>query len=229
MSDLHNAVQAEIAAHTPTRPPSFDALQARKHRRDRRRTIAAVAATALAAAGIAFGPSALGGGGIAPAQVAGDPPAVTVLGFNVTATNKQLVTSPGNDGQQAIQRCMSLPGLQNVVSLGSDPQQFSGRVVGQDNVDALRACVESVPGWSVEFAPIPDMVKKVIYTVRPSVKTIGNPRADEQRDACFALPGVEAVGQGESQPVIYRVTVDLGQSLKFEQCIGKIVGAIMRD
>lgn len=76
MSDLHRAVQAEIAAHTPSLPPSFDALRARERTRERRRTAAAVAATALAVAAVVVAPAALGLGedGRSAPTVAGDGP-----------------------------------------------------------------------------------------------------------------------------------------------------------
>lgn len=63
MSDLDQAVQAEIDAWTPATSPPFDALTGRKRARDRRRMAtggAALSAVALSAA--VLGPSLLGGG-----------------------------------------------------------------------------------------------------------------------------------------------------------------------
>ncbi len=62
MSDLHIAVQAEIDAHRPHRVPPFDALLTRRRDRGRRRTSAAMVASAVVAAGIALLPAALHSG-----------------------------------------------------------------------------------------------------------------------------------------------------------------------
>jgi hypothetical protein len=80
VSDLHQAVQAEIAAHTPTRPPSFDALKARRTRKVRAKSTAAVALAAAAVASAAVVPSLLTdpkplpGGLAAEATADGQPP-----------------------------------------------------------------------------------------------------------------------------------------------------------
>jgi hypothetical protein len=62
MSDLHDAVQAEIDAYSPAGPLSFDALKDRARSRTRRRGGVAVVVVALVAAGLAFLPDALGWG-----------------------------------------------------------------------------------------------------------------------------------------------------------------------
>lgn len=224
MYDLHQAVQAEIAAHTPTLPPSFEALKARKRARDRRRTGAAVAVSALAVAGIAFVPSALlDAGGKAPNQVA-QPGDAEVFGFHIKATDTWTDSEGGGAGPAALQQCLELPGLSEATARYSYPAQYSGQVTGRDNADALTDCVEAVPGWGATLTAITTPGETRTYTVRPSVKTVANPRLEEQRDACFALPGVQAVGQGESMPVIYRVTVPASDAPAFEQCIGAVVG-----
>jgi hypothetical protein len=80
VSDLHQAVQAEIAAHTPTRPPSFDALKARRTRKVRAKSTAAVVLAGAAVAGAAVVPSLLTdtkplpGGLAAEATADGQPP-----------------------------------------------------------------------------------------------------------------------------------------------------------
>jgi hypothetical protein len=54
VSDLHDALQDRIVAHTPDTVPPFDALKDRKRARDRRRyAVAAAALSAVAVAGIA--------------------------------------------------------------------------------------------------------------------------------------------------------------------------------
>jgi hypothetical protein len=222
---LHQAVQAEIAAHTPILPPSFGALKARKKARDRRRTLSAVAASALAVGGIAFVPSAfVGGEGPAPAQVAGDAPSAELLAFHIKAADAKTVLAGGPASHEAVSRCAQLPGLSDTGVMYSYPAQYAGEVAAGDDAKTLTDCVEAVPGWGVTFTRVPDAAAFRTYTVRPSVRLVANTRLPEQRDACFALPGVDAVGQGESQPVIYKVKVALGQSLAFEQCISRVVG-----
>lgn len=152
------------------------------------------------------------------------PAAVEVLGFHIKATDPKAVSMGGQVSQDAIQRCAQRPDLQNVVQLQSLPVQWTGRVVGQDNADALKDCVAAVAGWGLTFAPYPDTPAFKAYTVRPSATLVLNTRLAEEREACFALPGVRVIGQGESQPVIYRVNVGLGQSLAFEQFISKVAG-----
>jgi hypothetical protein len=224
VSDLHQAVQAEIAAHIPTLPPSFEALKARKRARDRRRTGAVAAVSALAVAGIAFVPSAfLGGGGKAPAQVA-QPGDAETFGFHIKATDTWTDSEGDGVGPAALQLCLELPGLSEATARYSYPGQYTGRVTGRGNADALKACVEAVPGWGVTLTPVTTAGEARAYTVWPAVKTVANPRLEEQRDACFALPGVQAVGQGESMPVIYRITVAASDAPAFEQCIGSVVG-----
>jgi hypothetical protein len=154
---LHQAVQAEIAAHTPILPPSFDALKARKHARDRRRTLSAVAASALAVAGITLVPSAfLGGEGPTPAQVAGDAPSAELLAFHIKATDAKTVLAGGPGSHEAVSRCTQLPGLSDTGVMYSYPAQYAGRVFAGEDADRLAECVEAVPGWGVTFTRVAD-------------------------------------------------------------------------
>jgi hypothetical protein len=225
VSDLHQAVQAEIAAHTPSLPPSFDQLKARKRARDRNRGVAAVAASVLAVAGIAFVPSAFGGasGSAPPTQVA-QPGADEVFRFHVRSTAADSRPSAAAT-QEAVRSCLDLPGVSNSgLMLHSYPGQWAGQVTGRGNAGAFQDCVDAVPGWGVTLTPADAAAATRTYTVEPSTKLVANPRLEQERDACFALPGVEAVGQGESVPVIYRVTVRAAEAPGFEQCIGSVIG-----
>lgn len=142
-------MQAEIAAHTPALPPSFEALKARRRASDRRRIGASVVVSALAVAGIAFVPGAFRSDeGKAPAQVA--QPGGEVFGFLIKAAYR------GKDlsDRVALQRCLNMPGTSQVAVLYSFPAQYSGRVAGRDNADALKDCVETVPGWDVTLTPV---------------------------------------------------------------------------
>jgi hypothetical protein len=221
MSDLHRAVQAELDAHTPGPQPSFDLLLRRKRTRDRRRAGLAAALSALAAAVIALVPSTLlggdgGDGGDPPARVAGQPG--EVYGFHIKPTR-----SGAGDGA-ALQPCLSLPGVTDTVTLGGLTAQFTGRVTGRSNADALEGCVRAVPGWEAGLYPWNGRADERTYTVQPAARTVSNVRLEEQRAACFALPGVQAVDLDESLPVTYRVTVPAAEAPAFERCIRGVVG-----
>jgi hypothetical protein len=305
VSDLHQAVQAEIAARTPSLPPSFDALKHRKHRRDRRRTIAAITASALAAAGIAFVPSALGSGGTAPAQIAQDPApapapaeggrlpcdsprmfiytlasttggaatpeqaaeefgarpnaepgyagqtwtrgetkangelqlygqtarlgtvqgsdgtwfviagsacpagvaAAEQYGFHVKATDARAVLAAGQESQDAIKRCMDLPGIYNAVVQFSSPGQWTGFITGRDQADGFKRCVEAVPGWEA------------------TVKAAQQEAQDEVPAAVAAQFSTEAANHGAVEAEIGCTTETAGDRLAVEQARQKDTGA----
>lgn len=57
MSDLHDAVQAEIAAHQPDRTPPFELLEQRKSAQDRRHRAVAAALAGAAVTAVALAPS----------------------------------------------------------------------------------------------------------------------------------------------------------------------------
>lgn len=81
MSDLDQAVQAEIDSFTPAAPPAYDALVRRRSRRDRRRLVAggtalsagAVAVTAVLVLPFGSGPDRLPTGAVAPGASAAAP------------------------------------------------------------------------------------------------------------------------------------------------------------
>jgi hypothetical protein len=152
VSDLHQAVQAEIASHTPALPPSFEALKARKRARDGRRTAASVVVSALAVAGIALVPSAVRSDeGKAPAQVAqsGDAEVFAFL-IKPAVPDLRIVEL----GSAALLQCLKIPGLSQVAVLYSSPVQFSGRVAGRENADAIKNCVRKVTGWGATLTPV---------------------------------------------------------------------------
>ena len=68
------------------------------------------------------------------------------------------------------------------------------------------------------------------YHVQPSTTQVLNTNLEAERDACFALPGVAAVGQGESNPVAYVVTVTGEDEVTaFEGCIEDVVGLLVPE
>src|SRR4051794_24701387 len=123
MSDLHQAVQAEMASHTPVSSPPFDVLRARKRSRDRRVKVAAVAGSALAVVSITFAASALGGGR-RHAEVAGDVGAAEVFVVGVKPTDAKSGSTAGRDAQEIVGRCLQSHGVSHVVALLSDPGQW---------------------------------------------------------------------------------------------------------
>lgn len=147
------AARDDLTAFRPDRTPPFSALQARKRRRDARRGGTALAATALAVAGVAFVPATLtGGAGPAPGQVATGPQDDRVLRYSVGIDGPE-AASPASAA--ALDRCLSLPGLSSDgLQLDSDPPQYAGTVVGQARADDFAACVEAVPGRSATLTPV---------------------------------------------------------------------------
>lgn len=104
MSELHQAVQAEIAAHTPTLPPSFDALKARRARKLRTRSAAAVALAAVAVTGVAVLPGLTSNPDRLPTGIAAEavadgrgPQTVTVDGVEVRKVGSAKVTGAYTD------------------------------------------------------------------------------------------------------------------------------------
>ncbi|WP_088317033.1 hypothetical protein [Kineosporia sp. R_H_3] len=152
MSELHKAVQAEIAIHTPTVAPPFAVLTARRRARNRRRTGAAAVVSALAVAAIAIVPSMVTNGSTAPSHTAaaGDR---DLFDFSVQATDP---TNPPAPGRVAVNKCLALPGISQVGLRDSYPEQYGGRVTGRHNAGALKACVGAAAGWAVTLVPVSD-------------------------------------------------------------------------
>jgi hypothetical protein len=106
VSDLHQAVQAAIAAHTPTLPPSFAALKARRTRQARARSAAAVALAAVAVTGVAVVPGLIQNSDRHPSGVAAgavadgrNPDTTTVMGVEVRKVGSADVTGAYTDPQ----------------------------------------------------------------------------------------------------------------------------------
>jgi hypothetical protein len=157
MSDaLDRAVDARVDAYRPDRVPPFEAVQARKHSRDRRRGAAAAAAVALAVAGVVFLPTAfgLGGGDEGPPTVAEGGAAAAIFGYRVRADNVAAFRAAGEDALTYLEGCLQYPGLSDGERLESDPAQYSGRVAGQDQAEAFQACIEKVPGMTATLTPV---------------------------------------------------------------------------
>lgn len=219
MSDLHQALRSRIAAHTPDRVPPFEALKARRRARDRRRTVVAAAAAGLAVAAVVFVPSVLSGGGAGSDQVAQDAPdvaAADAFRFYVQAVDPAIASSTDADARDALQRCLTLPGVSGVSEQTGAPREYRGRVAGLANGRALGVCVDAVRGWHVYSKPINPVVQARAYTVRPASQDVDEP-TQEGRDRCFALPGVDAAATG--QPETYRATVQGTGADAFERCV----------
>lgn len=151
MSDLHDAVQAEIAARTPTLPPSFDGLLARKRSRDRRTLVGGgflIAAMALAVA-VAL-PNLPGDA--SPERVAplatGEGPAE--FDFALRAIG------PIEESQaqgEVVQACLRLPGVSLNATLYSLPPQYEGYVTGQAERMAFELCLNAASSWQADITP----------------------------------------------------------------------------
>jgi hypothetical protein len=237
---LHRAVQAEIAARTPSRWPSFEALKARKKARDRRRGLAAASASALAVAGVAFLPSMLG----SSAGPETRPPVGEGLGnpavfdYRVRAEDVPAFQAAGADALTDLEVCLQYPGLSDGERLESDPAQYSGRVTGQDQAQAFQACVQRVPGMTATLTPEAEQATAMRETaaVRPSegflrqALAIGILRADDATGCLWiergGKPTAELLLAGESHrvdfstspPVVWKgeqVVATVGTEVRF--------------
>lgn len=152
MSDLHEAVQAELDAHRPELVPPFAAVRARKRRREQRRAGAAVALSALAVAGVAFGSGAFGLGhgravdggrtgyadGVKPSTTSTGPSAFEpVESFNVRYRN--LAGQEGPPQSAPLRGCLDLPGVSAHVA-GTVPPSYEVDVTGTAQARAFADC-----------------------------------------------------------------------------------------
>lgn len=150
MSDLHQAVQARIAAHTPAAAPPFDALKDRKRTRDRRRYAVAGTVLSVGAAGAAAlttGWLDRSGDRLVPPTVAefAEQPAQQV--FAVKPSPRTVGLPNAGEG---LRDCLALPGTSGAVELQSDPPQYEVTVTGAREIDAFQACADAVPGYYAE-------------------------------------------------------------------------------
>lgn len=155
MSDLHQAVQARIAAHTPAAAPRFDAIKDRKRARDRRRYAVTGAALSLAAAGAAALMSGwLSGPGdrLVPPTVAESAEQPIRQVFAVRPSPRT-VGLP--DASERVRECLALPGTSDAVELQSEPPQYEVTVTGAEEIDAFQACADAVPGYYAEILDRP--------------------------------------------------------------------------
>ena len=164
------AARDDLAAFRPDRTPPFAALQARKRRRDARRGGPALAATALAVAGVAVVPSALTGGASSPSgrdtQVYAAPsPSGAGVDGACDATVPDGACSDGglapnrfyirydlqsaDDDEQfrepEIKECVALPGVTGTTTEESLPPKRTVEVQG-DRAQAFLACARAIPG-----------------------------------------------------------------------------------
>lgn len=141
-----SAVREDMSAFQPDRTPPFAALRARKRSRDRRRGGAALVATALAVAGVAFLPTVLSSSaGRTPEQVAG--PAGNYYTFIVRFDDEVAYERDGG----AVQGCLEASPVVRSATLGSAPPQFSGLLQGPGADQDLTECLlANARGASVE-------------------------------------------------------------------------------
>lgn len=224
MSDLHRAVEAEINAFRPHLTPPLSAIKGRKRARDRRRyTASGVALSVIAVAGVAVGSSTLAGqpdrvssyagptGQQADQQIAEQ--------FNITYTDSSAYNLERD--KPLIERCFALPGASDSNARYSMPPQYTITVTGEREIDAFRECLAGINNVNVTASAA---APQNHYTVKPSVRLVLNPNLETERDACFAMPGVHASGQGLANPISYVVTAEAGDlSEAFEACIRNVV------
>ena len=189
MSELHQAVQDELAAHRPDRVPPFDAVRSRKRSRDRRRLAtggAALSAVVLAGAALVVVPS-LGAGGdrLVPGQRA----------------------APG--GQEG--------GSADFASADGRPANVEGRRYSV-SADGRTLTVAVLVGGSCErpgtasltATETPGSIALRAY-VTPPPPSSAPPRAPAPpgtTNACATIPNVQQVSVGLAEPLADRAVTD---------------------
>ncbi len=145
MSELSQALQAELDARTPGPPPSFDSLLARRRRRDRRRAAAAVSLTVAAVAVV--GGSLAGRSSGRPPVAAGDPAYATyVVRFDDDAAYRR--------DRSAVTACLDDPSVLSTTPLRGTPPRLSGLLQGEGAGRRLQDCLvhSSSAGTGMEAA-----------------------------------------------------------------------------
>lgn len=152
MSDLHDAVRAEIGAYRPSAVPPFDARLRRRKTRDRRRlAIGAAALSAVAVATAAVLAPPIGGrpdelpgytASPGPTPVAGD---AGTASFTVHHLDRGVV-DPGTDGR--LDACLALPGVRHA-SKATTPPVHGVTVDGTREAEAFASCVRGLAGDGV--------------------------------------------------------------------------------
>lgn len=224
MSELHDAVQDELAAHRPDGVPPFAAVRARKRSRDRRRLATGGAAVSVVAVGVlaVLAPSLAGGGADRLPAYAGGTATTTI---SVTFADHRM-PYPGDADVRAVQGCVGDLGR---ADHASEPVIGSGQVVTatvsasperrEAVIDCLRGLefVTSVQTQKATVEP-PSVVMPVPVdppgaTVCPDSAAVGGCRplgAEQARDVAGALARATrhepADARCQALPVTYVVT-----------------------
>lgn len=216
MSDLHDAVQDELAAHRPDRVPPFAAIRARKRSRDRRRLAtggAALSAVAVAAAAV-LAPSFPGGGPDRLPSYAGPADGTTTTTINVR------VSTTKDGDQAAVEECVGGP---VGVKLSSPPVYAAALTATPEQTQAAVECLRRLPNvTSVETdkaspgpseAVLPVPADPPGATICPDSEALGGCRAVGERAArevaaalATAQPHEPASPRCAAMPVTYVVT-----------------------
>jgi DNA-directed RNA polymerase specialized sigma24 family protein len=228
MSDaLDRAVDAQVDAYRPGSVPPFEAIEARKRGRDRRRMAVgtgALSVVALAGAGLVV--PALNGGGdrLTPS----DPPqAVAVTRFAVTYTPTAAdVTDP------SLGRCLKLPGAQDhAVIEQSDPTTWLVTVDGTpEQTTAVRDCLAALPDAKVETVPDAKTTDGQDRTFRVSSDGTADAAAyTAEVQKCLALPGVTGSSVQESYPATYEMLAAGEAARTLADCLAAVPGAEVKE
>lgn len=150
MSDLDRAVDARIDAHRPEQVPPFEAIQARRSRRNRTRAAGGALLSVLAVAGSAFGASAVGSGPDRLPSYTGPaepPPTTYVLRY------EQGHPYDAEADQAAVAACTALPGVGEVSEEQTLPPKYIVTVAGGEAAEAFTDCALNLSGVSLSFLP----------------------------------------------------------------------------
>lgn len=154
MSELAEAVQAEIDAHTPRALPAFDALKERRRTRYRRRLAAGGAVLAvLAVAGATTAGSVPGSDTQLAAGGVEAPDASASAVFLVPAAPAYGTPATAAAAAKALQRCRELPGAVSARATGAGPRRYLVTVTGSVQIARFESCLRAVPGYTPQPAP----------------------------------------------------------------------------
>jgi hypothetical protein len=233
MSDaLDRAVDAQIDAHRPGSVPPFEAIEARKRGRDRRRMAVgtgALSVVALAGAGMVV--PALDGGG--DRLTPGEPSqAAAVTRFAVQYATSSAAEGRSDGADAALARCLELPGARGTAGAKlSDPIVWVVTVDGTpEQTTAVRDCLAALPDAKVQTVPDADTTDGQDRTFR--VSSDGTADADAYTagvEKCLALPGVTGSSVQESYPATYEMRASGEAARSLAGCLAGAPGAEVEE
>jgi hypothetical protein len=149
VSDLHQALQDRIAAHTPHSLPPFEALTARKRARDRRRYAVVGTALSVVAVTVLAGTASLRSGGADRLPSAAGPASPAAAGPSPSAVERAAIRPPAEFRMQAL-----LTG-----TLRGDPSTGCLWVEPGRGAASIELLLQGGDGYRVDFSTSPATIR----------------------------------------------------------------------